>query len=71
MNKTKETTKEELLTDIEHLISYGNDEPTINPDLLVYLSIDDLSNIKAKLLSQVGKLSNDDKIWLEQFRSYE
>ena len=62
-------TKEELLSQIEDLISYGY-EPTINPSLLEYLSIDDLISIKNNLLSKKDKLSDDDKAWLEQFRKY-
>ncbi|MEA3434117.1 MAG: hypothetical protein U9R13_06005 [Campylobacterota bacterium] len=64
-------TKEELLNDIEELISYGRDEPTINPALLAYLEIDDLISTKKKLLERVGKLSEEDKEWLEQFKKYE
>jgi hypothetical protein len=60
-------TKEELLSQIEDLISYGY-EPTINPSLLEYLSIDDLISIKNNLLSKKDKLSDEDKAWLEQFR---
>lgn len=67
MNKQ---TKEELLKDIEKLIAYGREESTISPDLLVYLELDDLINTKAKLLERVGKLSEEDKIWLEQFKKY-
>ncbi len=64
-------TKEELLTDIEKLISYGREEPTINPVLLAYLELDDLISMKKKLLEKVGKLSDEDKEWLEQFKKYE
>ena len=64
-------TKEELLNDIEALISYGREEPTINPALLAYLEIDDLISTKKKLLDRVGKLSDEDKEWLEQFKKYE
>ena len=71
MNTENEHTKEKLLADIEKLISYGRDEPTINPALLEYLEIDDLINTKAKLLERVGKLSDEDKVWLEQFKKYE
>ena len=67
----KQQTKEELLADIEKLISYGREEPTINPDLLAYLEMDDLINTKQKLLERVGKLSDDDKEWLEQFKKYD
>jgi hypothetical protein len=63
--------KEILLADIEKLISYGRDEPTINPALLAYLSMDDLINTKAKLLERVGTLSEEDKEWLEQFKKYD
>ena len=66
-----ENEKEILLAEIEKLISYGRDEPTINPALLEYLEIDDLINTKAKLLERVGKLSDDDKVWLAQFKKYE
>ena len=71
MNKDTEQTKEELLADIEKLIAYGRDEPTINPALLAYLEVEDLINTKAKLLERVGKLSDEDKEWLEQFKKYE
>lgn len=71
MNKENEHSKEELLADIEKLISYGREEPTINPALLAYLEIDDLLSTKKKLLEKVGKLSEEDKEWLEQFKKYE
>jgi len=66
-----EQTKEELLKEIDKLISYGKEETTINPDLLAYLSTDDLLSIKAKLLKKVNILSEEDKAWLEQFKKYE
>jgi len=65
-----EQNKKKLLEDIEKLIAYGRDEPTINPALLEFLSIEDLINTKAKLLERVGKLSEEDKDWLEQFKEY-
>jgi len=68
MNETEEITKEKLLADIEKLISYGREESTINPTLLAYLTIEELEGIKARLLSRVDTLSDDDKVWLEQFR---
>ena len=71
MNTENKQTKEELLADIEKLIAYGREEPTINPALLAYLEIDDLVATKKKLLERVGKLSEEDKEWLEQFRKYE
>jgi hypothetical protein len=71
MNKKTKPTKETLLSEIDALIAYGKEEPTINPDLLAYLSLDDLNNIKAKLLERVGTLSEEDKAWLEQFKKYD
>jgi hypothetical protein len=63
--------KELLLQEIEKLMSYGKDEPTINPSLLEYLDIEALQNIKKSLEYKVGTLSEDDKEWLEQFKKYE
>jgi hypothetical protein len=71
MNANNPQTKEKLLEEIETLISYGREEPTINPDLLAYLSMEDLVNIKAKLLEKVNVLTDEDKAWLEQFKKYE
>ena len=71
MDKEIEQSKEKLLAEIEKLIAYGREEPTINPALLAYLEIDDLISTKKKLLERVGKLSEEDKEWLEQFKKYE
>ena len=71
MDHENKQTKEELLADIEKLIAYGREEPTINPNLLAYLEMADLINTKAKLLERVGKLSEEDKVWLEQFKKYD
>jgi len=71
MNTENEHSKEKLLADIEKLIAYGRSEPTINPALLEYLEVEDLINTKAKLLERVGKLSDEDKEWLEQFKKYD
>ena len=71
MNEKNRPSKEELLEDIEKLIAYGREEPTINPELLAYLEVDDLISTKAKLLERVGVLSDEDKAWLEQFKKYE
>ncbi len=71
MNNEKELDKQKLLTEIEELISYGRKDPTINPELLKYLEIADLKNIKAKLLQKNNTLSQEDKDWLEQFKKYD
>lgn len=70
MNIENTHSKEKLLADIEKLIAYGRDEPTINPSLLAYLSLADLIQTKKKLLERVGILSAEDKIWLAQFKEY-
>lgn len=70
MNIEKMQAKEKLLADIEKLIAYGREEPTINPALLEYLEVEDLINTKAKLLERVGVLNDEDKVWLEQFKKY-
>ena len=62
--------KEVLLEDIEKLIAYGREDSTINPTLLEYLEVSDLTSIKAKLLQRVNNLSQDDKDWLERFKMY-
>ncbi len=71
MNEKNIPEKEVLLAEIEELIAYGKEDPTINPALLAYLSMDDLISIKTKLLKRVGTLSEEDKAWLEQFKKYE
>ena len=71
MNEKNRPSKEELLEDIEKLIAYGREEPTINPELLAYLEVEDLISTKAKLLARVGVLSDEDKAWLQQFKKYE
>jgi hypothetical protein len=72
MNDKKRETKEELLADIEKLMQYGpGDKETINPNLLTYLDLDTLASIKASLLKKAGSLSDEDKLWLQQFRKAE
>ena len=70
MNEKNIPNKETLLSEIEALIAYGKEEPTINPSLLAYLSLDDLISIKTRLLERVGTLSDEEKAWLEQFKKY-
>lgn len=68
----KKTTKEELLHEIEALLTYKPEsKTTINPNYLEYLELEDLENIKKGLLSKIGKLSHEDIEWLEQFKKYD
>lgn len=71
MDTETKQTKTDLLQEIEALIAYGKTESTISPDLLQYLSLDDLLSIKKNLEKKVGTLSEADKQWLEQFKKYE
>jgi len=65
-------TKEELLTDIEKLLTYKPEEKTtINPNYLEYLTLEDLHSIKKNLMDRIGQLSEEDVQWLEQFKKYE
>ena len=66
------TTKEELLKEIEALLSYSPENTTtINPNYLEYLELEDLKSIKNKLIEKIGKLKEEDIEWLEQFKTYE
>jgi len=65
------TTKEALLKEIEALLSYKPDDKLeINPNYLEYLEIEDLESIKRGLMDKIGKLSEEDIEWLEQFKKY-
>jgi len=71
MKSENEHSKETLLAEIEQLMSYGKEAPTINPDLLAYLELSDLIGIKKQLMAKVGTLTEEDKAWLEQFKKYD
>jgi len=65
-------TKEELLHEIEALLTYKpENKTTINPNYLEYLELEDLENIKRGLMAKMGKLTQEDIEWLEQFKRYE
>ena len=71
-NKNPINQKEELLQEIEALLSYKPEEKTtINPNYLEYLELEDLESIKKGLMEKIGKLSQDDIAWLEQFKKYD
>jgi hypothetical protein len=61
--------KEELLKEIEALLSYKPEEKLeINPNYLEYLEVEDLESIKKGLIRKIGKLSEEDIEWLQQFK---
>ena len=63
---------EALLADIETLMQHDDhDKETINPSLLAYLDLETLISVKQSLLKRSGKISQEDKAWLEQFKKYE
>ncbi len=64
-------TKEELLKEIEALLSYKpNDKLEINPNYLEYLELEDLESIKKGLIDKIGKLKEEDIEWLQQFKKH-
>jgi len=64
--------KEKLLKEIEVLLSYNPQESVdINPNYIEYLELNDLESIKANLINKVGKIKQEDIVWLEQFKKYE
>jgi len=64
--------KEVLLHEIEALLTYKpENKTTINPNYLEYLELEDLENIKRGLMAKIGKLTQEDIEWLEQFKRYE
>ncbi|HIP52129.1 MAG TPA: hypothetical protein EYG94_08590 [Campylobacterales bacterium] len=63
-------TKEELLHEIEALLTYKpENKTTINPNYLEYLELEDLESIKKGLLAKLGKLKEEDIEWLQQFKT--
>ncbi len=64
-------TKEELLKEIEALLSYKPDDKLeINPNYLEYLELEDLESIKKGLMDKIGKLKEEDIAWLQQFKKH-
>ena len=63
-------TKEELLHEIEALLTYKpENKTTINPNYLEFLELEDLEKIKQGLLDKLGKLKKEDIEWLQQFKT--
>lgn len=63
-------TKEELLHEIEALLTYKpENKTTINPNYLEFLELEDLEKIKQGLLDKLGKLKEEDIEWLQQFKT--
>jgi hypothetical protein len=69
--RMSEKSKEDLLAEIERLMAYGREEPTITPSLLQYLDLQALLDIRDKLKARSSTLKEEDKAWLQQFRKEE
>jgi len=60
--------KKALLEEIEALMAYGKEAPTIDPALLEYLDPDALISIRESLRKKTADLKEEDREWLAQFR---
>ncbi|MDD2370162.1 MAG: hypothetical protein PHQ90_12740 [Sulfuricurvum sp.] len=67
-----ESTKEQLITDIENLLNrYEGIKPThIDPALLQFLDRNTLLSIIDSILRQQEKTNESNIEWLEQFKQY-
>jgi len=64
--------KEKLLEEIKELWSSQSIPSfTIAPELLEYLELKDLQDLKVKILDSMSNLNEEQKEWLFQFRRYE
>jgi len=58
-----------LIDEIKELYKQNNiEEIQIAPELLEYLELKDLQNLKAKVLESLSNLSQEQKEWLQQFK---
>ena len=63
--------KKALLNEIKELWKSKNIKDfDIAPELLEYLELKDLQELKAKILDSMANLNEDQKEWLFQFRKY-
>ena len=64
--------KKSLLNEIKELWKSENIENfDIAPELLEYLELKDLQELKEKILNSMSNLTDEQKEWLFQFRKYE
>jgi len=64
--------KKALLNEIKELWKSENIENfDIAPELLEYLELKDLQELKEKILNSMSNLTDEQKEWLFQFRKYE
>jgi hypothetical protein len=67
-----ESTKEQLINDIENLLNrYDGIKPTqIDPSLLQFMDRDTLLSIISSILRQQEKTNESNVEWLEQFKQH-
>ena len=64
--------KKSLLNEIKELWSNKNiKEFDIAPELLEYLELKDLQELKARILNSMQNLTQEQKEWLEKFKKYD
>ena len=61
--------KEELLREIERLLSFDGKETTINPDYLEYFSMEELESIRRGLEGKYEKMVEENLNWLQKFKT--
>lgn len=63
--------KTQLINDIQKLLNSYTDTTTttINPDLLEFMDIDTLKSIIHNILDQQEHVNEDNREWLEQFKT--
>ena len=69
-----ESTKQQLIHDIETLLNSYDDEipaTVINPALLEFMDEETLKSIIGSLLRQKETVNEDSIEWLEQFKKYD
>ncbi len=60
--------KEEILKEIEKLLSFDGNETTINPNYLQYFSEEELLSIKTELERKYEKMVEENLEWMKSFK---
>jgi len=63
--------KEEILKEIEKLLSFDGNETTINPNYLQYFSEEELLSIKTELERKYEKMVEENLEWMKSFKKSE
>ncbi len=63
--------KEEILKEIEKLLSFDGNETTINPNYLQYFSKEELHSIKTELERKYEKMVEENLEWMKSFKKSE